>query len=342
MYHNASLMQWFINDRDKIFIPAHAEIDLTNICNQDCFYCNSKEFRTAQPVQMHYSNYITLLDQLSQWRNHSPTSYGTLHTITYPGGGEPTLLKGYEKVIEHTIDLGFLTSLTTNGSYLEPLYTNMPIDKLRKIAWVGVDLDSADPETYETIRNSTTKHSLFNKVIANINMLVKLGVNVDIKVLLSDYNVNPQSIIDLFELALSLGVRMLYFRPAILNDKLFELYPSTVDFIRSSSERFHMPAKINISKQQNRTYNRCHQMFQFPTFSADKNIYLCCENKGNAEFSLGNWIDNDIRELWQSQMHWDIYNNIDTGMCKPCRPNKNNNEMQSIIEENRMLECLYM
>jgi len=342
MYHNASLAQWFLNNKDRIFIPAQVDIDLTNICNQDCFYCNSKDFREASPTQLHYSTYITLLDQLATWRVHSPKSYGTLHTITYPGGGEPTLLKGYEKVIEHTIDLGFLTSLTTNGSNLEPLYNNVPIEKLHKLAWIGIDLDSAKKASYEIIRNSTTKESLYDKVIENIKQLVDIGVNVDLKVLLSKYNVHPQSIIDLFDLAQSLNVRMLYFRPTIMNNKAFELYPSTVDFIKSCSERFHVPATVNVSKQYPRMYKKCHQMFQFPVACADGNVYTCCDNKPNPDFCIGSSIDNDIRDLSQTQRHWDIYNNIDTAQCKPCRPNKNNNEMQAIIEDNSLLETLYM
>lgn len=342
MYHNASLVHWLTNNKNKTIIPAQIDIDLTNICNQDCFYCNSKEFRQAYPVQLHYSKYISLLDQLAKWRSHSPHSYGSLHTITYPGGGEPTLLKGYEKVIEHTIDCGFLTSLTTNGTNLESLYNNISIEKLQKMAWIGIDIDSANPTTYETIRNSTTKISLYDKVINNIKQLVDVGVNVDLKVLLSHHNIHPQSIIDLFDLAQLLKVRMLYFRPAIIDNKAFELYPSTVDFIKSCSKRFHVHCKVNISKQHPRTYKKCHQMFQFPVACADGNVYTCCDNKGNPDFLLGSWIENDIRDLWQSQLHWDIYNSIDTTQCKPCRPNKNNNEIQSIIEDNSLLETLYM
>ena len=108
MYHNASLTHWLLNNNKKIFIPAHADIDLSNACNQDCFYCNSVDFRKKFSGQPKHTTYIKLLDQLSTWREHSSDSYGTLHTITYPGGGEPTLLKHYEQVIEHTIanDIG--------------------------------------------------------------------------------------------------------------------------------------------------------------------------------------------------------------------------------------------
>jgi len=112
MYHTAELVHWMQNKDSKILLPAQVDIDLTNICNQDCYYCNSAEHRAAAPVQKKYIEYIKLLDKLASWRSHSPNSYGTTHTITYPGGGEPTVLSGYEHVIEHTIDHGFLTSIT--------------------------------------------------------------------------------------------------------------------------------------------------------------------------------------------------------------------------------------
>jgi len=73
------------------------------------------------------------LYKLASWRAHTPNSFGTLHTITYPGGGEPTLLPGYENVLEHTLDLGFLTSITTNGAHLNDMIENMPVEKIQNI-----------------------------------------------------------------------------------------------------------------------------------------------------------------------------------------------------------------
>ena len=106
MYNVAELVHWMQNP-NKTLLPAQVDIDLTNSCNQNCYYCNSADHRARLPVQKKYTEYIDLLDRLAGWRAHSPDSYGTTHTVTYPGGGEPTVLTGYEHVIEHTIDLGF-------------------------------------------------------------------------------------------------------------------------------------------------------------------------------------------------------------------------------------------
>ena len=51
MYHHAELVHWIQNQSTKKILPAQVDIDLTNICNQDCYYCNSAEFRKLQPVQ---------------------------------------------------------------------------------------------------------------------------------------------------------------------------------------------------------------------------------------------------------------------------------------------------
>ena len=142
MYQYAELVHWMKNQGTMKILPAQVDIDLTNVCNQDCYYCNSADFRAAMPVQKKYTEYIDLLDKLAGWRAHTPNSYGTTHTITYPGGGEPTVLVNYERVIEHTIDLGFLGSITTNGSNLDRLLETVHIDKLRKLAWIGIDIDA--------------------------------------------------------------------------------------------------------------------------------------------------------------------------------------------------------
>ena len=342
MYQYAELAHWMRNQNSMKILPAQVDIDLTNICNQDCFYCNSKKHREAAPVQLDYRKYIKLLNQIASWRLHSPNSYGTTHTITYPGGGEPTLLKNYERVIEHTIDLGFLTSLTTNGYGLDKLIKNVDHAKIRKMAWIGVDIDSADQDEYELIRRSISKRSIFSKVMKNISDLVNTGANVDLKVLLNEHNTKAYSITRLFQQAHDLGVRMLYFRPVILNGQAFEIYDDTVKLMDWLSDRMGVKYKLNNNKTLPRNYSKCHQMFQFPVCCADGNVYVCCDNKGNSEFSIGNWLEDDIRDIWLSNRHLEVYNKINTNFCQPCRPNLSNIRIQDILNNPETIETLYL
>jgi sulfatase maturation enzyme AslB (radical SAM superfamily) len=339
MYQYAELVHWMQNP-SKTIIPGSVDIDLTNICDQDCYYCNSAEFRKTHPVQKKFEEYITLLDKLSTWRKKYPDSYGTLHTVTYPGGGEPTLLKGYEYVVEHTVDLGFLTSITTNGSRLNKLVENINHDKLRKLGWVGVDVDAGTQDLYEQIRRSIPKDSIFPRVIENIKLLVDIGVNVDLKILIGEYNSNLEALHDIFVLASKLKVRQIYFRPILLNGNVFPLQ-ELIPLLDELSLKYNVKSSYSVGKFLQRNYNRCHQMFQFPIFCADGKIYTCCENKGNPNFAIGSWDQDDFRDIWLKDRHMEVYNTTNTNFCGPCRPNIHNIAVQNIINDPAQLQNLY-
>jgi sulfatase maturation enzyme AslB (radical SAM superfamily) len=329
------------NKETHAIIPSQVDIDLTNICNQNCFYCNSADHRARLPVQKNYKEYIKLLDKLASWRAHTPNSFGSLHTITYPGGGEPTIAPNYEKVIEHTIDLGFLTSLTTNGTKLEKLIENVSVDKLKKMGWIGIDIDAGNVDMYEKIRRSLTSTSPFEKVMRNAKELVNMGVVVDFKILLGDKNSTFNELKSIFIKAKEIGVRLVYFRPVIMHGTAFQFTDELLLNIETLSHTYKVTAKINKNKFLPREYNRCHQMFQFPVFCADGEIYTCCENKGNPLFSIGKWDENDFRDLWLSKRHFDVYNSVNTHLCQPCRPNLHNNRIQHLIDNPALLEILY-
>lgn len=342
MYHAAELVHWMHNRDKKILLPAQVDIDLTNICNQDCYYCNSADHRAAAPVQKKYTAYIELLDKLNDWRAHSPNSYGTTHTITYPGGGEPTMLPGYEHVIEHTIDLGFLTSMTTNGSRLDRLLNSVPVNKLKKIAWIGIDIDAGTEDLYEQIRNSLTKKSLFHKMKSNAKALVEIGTNVDFKVLLNPFNDNTAALKNIFLFVKEVGGRLIHFRPVIHQGRAHQITDSVRLELKNLAALYNVPYQLVESKTDQRTYRRCHQMYHFPVFCADGHIYVCCENKGNSNFSLARWDQGDFRDQWMQQKHHDIYVSTRVEFCQPCRPNKTNNMIQDLIDDPKLLETLYL
>lgn len=340
MYKHAQVVHWMKNRNTHAILPAQVDIDLTNICNQDCFYCNSADHRAAHPVQKRSQDYIALLDKLANWRAYTPNSYGTLHSITYPGGGEPTLLPNYEQVLEHTVDLGFLTSLTTNGTKLDRMIANMPVEKIRRLQWIGIDIDAGTENKYEQIRRSINARSPFNQVINNATELVKMGATVDLKALINQYNNDANSLEELFVVAKQVNCRLLYIRPTILNGCAFD-FSELLPIIDQLSVKYSVSVKLNFTKSEPRTYTKCHQMYQFPVFCADGNVYTCCDNKGNSRFALGSWDTGDFRDLWLSDRHHKIYNSVNTTFCPHCRPNLQNNKIQSVLDNPALLEELY-
>jgi len=338
MYQYAELVHWMKN-RDSVLIPASVDIDLTNVCNQDCYYCDSAEFRAAHPESQPMDQYIKLIDRLATWRSHSDRVTGSLNTICFSGGGEPTLYKGYEEVIAYSIRAGFRTSLTTNGTNLDRLIYNIDVPTLQAMAWIGVDMDAGNEAMYETIRKTKNK-SVFDRVVENITILAKLGVNVDLKILLNELNTTPAELRSIFEMAQRTGVRMVYFRPTVIGNQAFDCRP-VAGLIEQLSAEYQVRSRINLKKFEPRTYNRCHQMYQFLIFSSDGEMYSCCENKGNKNFSIGAWNSGDFRDLWLSPEHHAMYNRINTQLCQPCRSHNHNLGIEQVRQNPELQDILF-
>ncbi|GEA11826.1 radical SAM protein [Alteromonas sp. KUL49] len=308
-------------------IPQSVEIDLTNSCNQDCSYCNTADFRAKTPDQTKIHHYHKLIEQLVKWGYTSGN--GSVKTITFVGGGEPTVRKGYEYVVEQAIDSGFLTSIVTNGSYLDRL-SNLPDETIKQLSWVGIDIDSGDPNVYESVRRSKTK-GLYDKVKDNVRWLTSINNRVDVKVLLHPETVSYESLSKTFEYGKVVGARMLYFRIAVLKDGIFIPPESTYKIIEDLSLKFGVKAKVNKTRLISRNYKKCHALFMLPVFCSDGNVYMCCENRGNPNFSLGSWVDGDFWEKWGEQEHKKMYNDIDVKLCQPCRPHVHNIKVEESL-----------
>ena len=325
------IAKWLQGQIPGVFLPWQIDLDLTNICNQDCYYCNTVDFRTNVPVYQDRLKYVRLIDQLANWRSHSPNSVGTVSNVIFTGGGEPTLLPGFEQIIEQTVDSGFTPAMNTNGTKLHKIL-NVPADKLKRFAYLGLDIDSAIPETSEEIRRSKMKDSPFDRVKATATELGSMGVPMDIKALLMPQNTTPHEIDALVRYAKDTHARSIHFRPVVLEGKAFQVTQEILDKIQAASQRYSVPVEIAKGRYEPRQYKRCHQFFLFPSFSADGNIYLCCEYKGRPDLCIGSWEgEADWRDIWCGDRHREIYDRFNTAFCKPCRPNTTNNKIELFL-----------
>jgi len=319
--------RWLDGEIPGIILPWQVDIDLTNVCNQNCYYCNSADFRNNSPTHQTAIQYIDLIEQLTKWRHYDPNTLGTVSNIIFSGGGEPTLLHGYEDVIAASIQFGFHTAMNTNGTRLHKLL-ELPAELYSRMAYIGLDIDSGVEETYELIRRSKSKTSPFKEIKEVATELTAKGAPIDIKALLMPENTSRFELMQLFQFANDVDARGVHLRPMVLNNKAFEITDSLITEIKHLSFEFGMPVNIATDRMQERQYTKCHQMFLFPSFCADGNIYVCCEYKGNESVKLGSWRDSEWRQLWCSNQHKDLYDSFLVDKCKPCRPNATNNQIE--------------
>jgi MoaA/NifB/PqqE/SkfB family radical SAM enzyme len=89
--------------------PYHVELDPVDVCNVNCFFCNSAEFR--QGAILPWERLGPLVDELIR---------GGLRSFRFAGGGEPTLYPDIEKMCARMAEAGIvLENLTTNGVRLD-------------------------------------------------------------------------------------------------------------------------------------------------------------------------------------------------------------------------------
>lgn len=331
----------FINNTNPRIIPPTVEIDLTNSCNQDCIYCCSASFRKDNPSSAKFEHFTKLLDELSNWTLSN--AKGGLVSVVFVGGGEPTLFKNYEQLIKYSIDKGFLTSLITNGTKLDKLL-NIGSEYIKKMQWIGVDIDSANNDMYNFVRMPKTDGQ-FEKVKDNIKLIVSAGGKVDIKALILDETDNKQNILQLFEYTKETKAHMLYIRSAVLEKGRADAYvikKSLMEYIEKLGGIFNINFRATQrDAMDTRSYSKCHALYLLPIFCADGYIYLCCENRGNKDLSIGSWITEDWQEKWCNSEHNKIYNEFDISKCPACRPNLHNTNIQQVIDNPLMLQELF-
>ena len=153
--------------QDGIIKPIVAHIMPTSICNLNCPYCSIKS-RPLEELD---------LDDIK----HAVTELrkNGLKAVIISGGGEPTLYKHFDKLINFLDDLDLEIGLITNGTMLTKI-------NLDKITWVRVSINQ---ETIDNLELPVMKNVLGFSYIVSGETKDTLTKNIDkINILVNKYN----------------------------------------------------------------------------------------------------------------------------------------------------------
>jgi MoaA/NifB/PqqE/SkfB family radical SAM enzyme len=137
--------------------PFHVELDPIDICNADCFFCNSVEYRNGDIFR--WSELEPILDELIA---------GGLRSIRLAGGGEPTLYPDLESLCAKLNSAGVvLDNLTTNGIRLDA-------KRIAQLLPLGpthfhISLNYASPHKYEQFMQIPGDR--FTTILNNVKLL---------------------------------------------------------------------------------------------------------------------------------------------------------------------------
>ena len=299
--------------------PINLEINLTNICNQRCIWC-TYDYLHSNSCSLGDNEVENLLRDANKLK---------IKSITWTGGGEPTIHKSFNRFALQAASYGIKQGLNTNCLLLE----NDIIDIIcNNFTYIRISLDAASPGTYEQCHG--IKGEKWNKVINNIKDLVeqkqklKSNVTVGISFLISEKNYHE--IEKVAYLAKNIGVDYIQYKPVVdygfdkcnfypekIWDKSTKSLRNIKDFEDKNFSVRILDYKFNNIKDYKKRYNVCWACKVLASVGADGYVDLCCAYKGKKRFSLGNIKENSFYSIWQSNKIDEILSKINIHKCPP-------------------------
>ncbi len=267
-----------------MIMPITCEIDLSNNCQNSCRFCMFKGYRSLSPVALEWPAYSKLLADLH--------SIG-VKSITFTGGGEPTMHPEFTAMVQLADGMGFDIGLITNGI--------ISIEECAALfTFVRVSLDAATPKTYALLKDNNA----FDEVISNITK-IRADTEVGLSYVICKDNEHEIELAQ--ELADELDISYIQFKP-VYGDRLNR---------QSWHRKTIMTERYAISSTL-----PCHIAGLVGVVGADGSVWFCCQKRG--EISLGNIYNSSFSNIWETR--GDIVRLPDIHKCKACR-------YQNYIEE---------
>lgn len=141
-------------------------------CDMKCKFCYAtfNDMRVERQLSMQDS--FTILNKLKA---------AGVEKVTF-AGGEPLLYRWIYEVIVYAKNIGFTTSLITNGSML----TDELLSRFKgQLDWIGISIDSLNPETNSKIGRMSKKTTDYHQLISKIK---SLGFKLKINTVVNRYN----------------------------------------------------------------------------------------------------------------------------------------------------------
>lgn len=274
----------------------------TYVCNQQCYYCFCKQYRSSETMPTE-----KILDLFKEVYD-----YG-VRGVEFCGGGEPLCHPDIAEIFIEAKKIGLSLGLLTNGSLFSDDIMNAFISNGN---YVRISLETIDPLLYRTIRGTDD----CQKVLDNIDdalgykELVKSKCQISIKAGLGkDITLEHlQQMIDYFSQRkiTSLQIKHLwddkgyYYNPMIKAISLENLKKHDVNLIKKVPQK-----KIAINK-------KCWINPLQVTIDTVGDVQLCCYymNRGNHKF--GNVYKNTFQEIWESPEHLESMSKVNNVDCQ--------------------------
>lgn len=328
--------------------PVMVDIDVSNLCNLNCYWCNSLTIRKKSQDLISTSHLLKIADFIKEW--------GCISACV-AGGGEPMMNPGFVDLLYRLHDNGIKIGVITNG-------TLMGKKEIRAIAetcrWCGISVDAGTASTYSKQKvRSGVEDFIFNTVINNIQSLVRYvnkinsNCSVGFKYLLNP--INAHEIYLACKLAKDLGVHDFHLRPVgsenieAFKDKEPLNYTDVMPIIKqhiseirdledNNFKVYSVSHKFTNDFKKKVNFSRCWALPLLPTFGADGNCHLCFDIRGRDDLIMCRHNPNpeEILKFWNTDKHKKMIADIDITKCPRCTFSAYNEIVEKVFIDDGM------
>ncbi|UOD35538.1 hypothetical protein DSN97_04230 [Deferribacteraceae bacterium V6Fe1] len=262
---------------------------------------------------------------------------------------------------------GIQVGVVTNGYYI-----NEYLESLSKCTWVGVSVDAGTEKTFNKLKGLPEEADNFSIILDNIRMLKNFSeknrtllsknhpaYGISYKFLLSNEN-----IYEVYKAALiakEIGCKNFHLRPSstpwnILNtanevvftEDEIKVYNGQIEkALKLDDEIFNVYGvthKFDGQFKRCNKFENCYAVFMTGVFMPSKeegkiDFGLCCDRRGDERLLLACGISklSNIKDLWGSKKHWEIFDNIKVkSQCPRCTYQPHNQIYEQVILKDSM------
>lgn len=294
----------------KRLAPVNVEIDLCNRCDLKCAGCHFAYTHTRGPWAGKVekpAHYISggdvmpldlagsMLEQLAR---------AGVKSVTWTGGGEPTLHPHFDAIVTLAADLGLEQGIYTHGGHINSERAAL---LRRRFAWVYISLDAHDRESYREYKGVDR----WDKVMDNIQHLVYATgpATIGVGCLLHEHNYHT---VDKVVAALrDTGVDYVQFRPQVL-------YRQDAPGVRDEAGKWartdvvpflhayqHDPFVIadlarfrDYGRWEGHGYPTCYWAAMQTVVTPNGKVWRCVNKREHAEALLGDLAVESFADIW--------------------------------------------
>ena len=280
--------------------PVNMEIDLSNRCQMGCPFCHFAHVHSRGPLAKRRTHETgDLMDTKLAMKIVDQLAEAGVRSITWSGGGEPTLHPEMAEIVKYTDQAGIDQGVYTNGLKLETDYI------LRRTL----------KKTMKWIYLSHGPHGLKELLSIEGDAVIGVGMMVDTSNIYEIYaNASKSSKADYFHLRPIVG--------GIIRDVEMELIGTYVQAARSNGVNIiYDPARFEMYRHwDGHGYKTCYWTQVQTVITPDGRVWACCNRRGFEDSCLGDLSKVSWDDVWGNSHAWHVNGNC-RKMCRGHIPN---------------------